>query len=71
MANRQVLTINDCSKEQMYDLLASLSVNIEKYMETSSSIAVLRGKYRRMLSCQLRDFKSGNACLDPIWQELK
>ena len=32
---------------------------------------VLRGKYRRMLSRQLRDFRFGDACMDPTWQVLK
>lgn len=68
---QQVLKIDDCSAEQLYDLLASLDVNVEKFLEKSPSIDVLRGKYRRMLSRQLKDFRSGDACMDPVWQGMK
>ncbi|GEM_PF-6508763 len=71
MNSRQVLKIDDCSIEQLYELLASLDVNVEKFLERSPSIDVLRGKYRRMLSRQLRDFRFGDACMDPTWQGLK
>jgi hypothetical protein len=69
--SRQAAKIDDCTEDQLYDLLASLDVNIEKYMEKSASIIVLREKYRKMLRRQLRDFRFGDACMSPIWQELK
>jgi hypothetical protein len=69
--SRQAAKIDDCTEDQLYDLLASLDVNVEKYVEKSASIVVLREKYRKMLRRQLRDFKFGDACMNPTWQELK
>ncbi|MGI0019831.1 MAG: hypothetical protein ACREAY_05125 [Nitrososphaera sp.] len=51
-----ILLIDECTKQQMYDLLASLDVQIEKMIADGWTVAQLREEYRAMLARQLRDW---------------
>lgn len=63
MANELLRTgtilIDDCTKEQMYQVLAALVVNIEELREKDPPLADLRTYYRMLLACQLIDWKAG------------
>ena len=56
----QYVSIDNCSKEQMYEVLASLIVNIDELKEKDPSLLELGILYKTMLSRQLRDWKAKN-----------
>jgi hypothetical protein len=53
----KTLLIDDCTKEQMYQVLAALIVNVDELRGKNPSLADLRTYYRMMLACQLKDWK--------------
>ena len=52
--------IDDCTKEEMYQVLAALVVNVDELREKDPSLADLKTYYRMMLACQLKDWKAKN-----------
>lgn len=56
MSAKTILRIDECTKEQMYDLLACLDVPIEKMIADGWMVAQLREEYRAMLARQLKDW---------------
>lgn len=56
MSAKTILRIDECTEEQMYDLLACLDVPIEKMIADGWTVAQLREEYRAMLTQQLRDW---------------
>ena len=55
----KILRIDECTKQQMYDLLACLDVPIEKMIADGRTVRELRKEYRAMLTRQLRDWRQG------------
>lgn len=56
----QDVLIDNCTKEQLYQVLSTLIVNIEELREKDPSVPELRVLYRTMLTRQLRDWKAEN-----------
>lgn len=56
MSAKTILRIDECTKEQMYDLLACLDVPVEKMIADDWTVAQLREEYRAMLARQLKDW---------------
>ena len=55
----KILRIDECTKQQMYDLLACLDVPIEKMIADGWTVSDLRNEYRTMLARQLKDWRQG------------
>jgi hypothetical protein len=51
-----IMRIDECTKQQMCDLLACLDVQIEKMIADGWTVAQLREEYRAMLARQLKDW---------------
>jgi hypothetical protein len=62
----KILRIDECTKQQMYDLLACLDVPIEKMIADSWTVGELRKEYRIMLTRQLRDWRQGKDYFNSI-----
>ena len=62
----RILLIDECTKQQMYDLLACLDAPIEKMIADKWTIAQLRKEYRDMLIRQLRDWRQGKDYFNSI-----
>lgn len=67
----QAQAIDNLTRDEVCNLLASLEVDVEKLMEYRPSTEDLRKKYRKMLAHQLREFKEGDTCMLSVWAELK
>lgn len=53
--------IANCSKEQMYQALSTVIVNIHELREKDLTVTELRILYKTMLTNQLKDWKAKNA----------
>ena len=62
----KILWIDECTKQQMYDLLACLEVPIENMIVEGLTIRELRKEYRAMLTRQLRDWRQGKKYFNSI-----
>ena len=62
----KILRIDECTKQQMYDLLACLEVPIENMIAESWTVRELRKEYRAMLTRQLRDWRQGKEYFNSI-----
>jgi hypothetical protein len=58
MMRRQYLRIDDCTEEQMYQVLSTLMQDVDQLKEKQPSLDDLRRLYRLMLSRQLKDWKA-------------
>jgi hypothetical protein len=59
MMRRQYLLIDNCTEEQMYQVLSALLEDVNQLREKEPSLDDLRRLYRLMLSRQLKDWKAG------------
>jgi hypothetical protein len=64
--NSKILRIDECTKQQMYDLLACLDVQIEKMIADGWTVRELRKEYRVMLTKQLKDWRQGKEYFNSI-----
>ena len=62
----KILRIDECTKQQMYDLLACLDVPIENMIADGWTVRELRKEYRKMLARQLRDWQEGKEYFNSI-----
>lgn len=67
MSAKAILRIDECTKEQMYDLLACLDVQIEKMVADGWTVAQLREEYRATLTRQLKDWNMREEYFNTIW----
>lgn len=56
----QNVLIENCSKEQLYQVLSTLIVNIHELRQKDPSVPELRILYKSMLGRQLKDWKAKN-----------
>jgi hypothetical protein len=55
----QTILIEDCTKEQLYEVLSALVINVDELRKKQPSLQDLRTYYRMLLACQLKDWKAG------------